>query len=73
MLTAIRIRKEIEGEWMLGSSGLVSILFGLILIVRSDAGVIAVAWLIGLGALFIGILLATLGLTIRKRTGIFHR
>jgi uncharacterized membrane protein HdeD (DUF308 family) len=73
VLTAIRIRREIEGEWMLASSGLVSILFGLILIVRSDAGVIAVAWLIGLGAMFIGILLAILGLTIRTRAGILRR
>ena len=70
MITAFRIRKEIKGEWMLGLSGCVSILFGLILILNPGAGVVAVAWLIGIYAIFIGILLFLLGLKIQKIAGV---
>ena len=66
IITAIRIRREIKGEWMLGLNGCVSILFGLILILNPGTGVVAVAWLIGLYAIFIGILLSLLGLKIYK-------
>jgi uncharacterized membrane protein HdeD (DUF308 family) len=66
IITAFRIRREMKGEWMLGLSGLISILVGLILIFRPEAGVLAVAWLIGIYAIFIGILLSLLGLKIHK-------
>ena len=66
ILTAFRIRKEIKGEWMLGISGLISILVGLILIFRPEAGVLAVAWLIGLYAIILGIFQLLLGLKFRK-------
>jgi len=66
ILTAFRICREIKGEWMLGLNGCVSILFGLILILNPGAGVVAVAWLIGIYAIFIGILLSLLGLKIHK-------
>ena len=66
IITAIRIRREMKGEWMLGLNGLISILVGLILILRPGAGVLAVAWLIGIYAIFVGILLFLLGLEIQK-------
>jgi uncharacterized membrane protein HdeD (DUF308 family) len=65
IITAIRIRREIKGEWMLGLSGLISILVGLILILRPGAGVLAVAWLIGLYAIILGIFQLLLGLKFR--------
>ena len=65
ILTAFRIRKEIKGEWMLGISGLISILVGLILIFRPEAGVLAVAWLIGIFAIILGIFQLLLGLKFR--------
>jgi uncharacterized membrane protein HdeD (DUF308 family) len=65
IITAIRIRREIKGEWMLGLSGLISILVGLILIFRPGAGILAVAWLIGLFAIILGIFLTLLGLKLR--------
>ena len=70
IITAIQIRREVKGEWMLGLSGCVSILFGLILILNPGAGVVAVAWLIGIFAIFIGILLFLLGLRIQKIAGV---
>lgn len=66
LVTAFRIRREVEGEWMLGLSGLISILVGLILIVRPGAGVLAVAWLIGILAIILGIFQLFLGLKFRK-------
>lgn len=65
IITAIRIRREVKGEWMLGLSGCVSILFGLILILNPGAGVVAVAWLIGIFAIILGIFLTLLGLRFR--------
>ena len=66
IITAFRIRKEVKGEWMLGLNGLVSILVGVILILRPEAGVLAVAWLIGILAIIVGILQLLLGLKFRK-------
>jgi uncharacterized membrane protein HdeD (DUF308 family) len=64
-ITAFRIRTELKGEWILGLSGLSSILVGLILILRPGAGVLAVAWLIGTLAIILGIFLTLLGLKFR--------
>jgi uncharacterized membrane protein HdeD (DUF308 family) len=66
IITAFRIRNEVKGEWMLGLSGLVSILIGVILIFRPGAGVLAVAWLIGVLAVIVGIFQLFLGLKFRK-------
>jgi uncharacterized membrane protein HdeD (DUF308 family) len=66
IITAFRIRNEVKGEWMLGLNGLVSILVGVILILRPEAGVLAVAWLIGILAVIVGILQLFLGLKFRR-------
>jgi uncharacterized membrane protein HdeD (DUF308 family) len=66
IITAFRIRNEVKGEWTLGLNGLVSILVGVILILRPEAGVLAVAWLIGILAVIVGILQLLLGLKFRK-------
>ena len=70
IIPAIRIRREMKGEWLLGLNGCMSIVFGLILILNPDAGVVTVAWLIGLYAIFVGILLFRLGLKIQKIAGV---
>jgi len=51
---AIRLRHEIEGEWLLILSGLLSVTFGLVLIVQPGAGALAVVWLIGLFSILAG-------------------
>jgi uncharacterized membrane protein HdeD (DUF308 family) len=55
---AVRLRKEIEGEWLLGLSGAVSIGLGLVIMVRPAVGALGLlyfvaAWAILLGALLI--------------------
>ncbi|HWK74042.1 MAG TPA: HdeD family acid-resistance protein [Povalibacter sp.] len=66
IVTAIRIRKEIEGEWLLGLSGAVSLIFGLLMVANPGAGAIAVVWLIGVYAVFFGVLL--IGLSWRLKS-----
>jgi len=73
IITAFRIRNEVKGEWMLGLNGLVSILVGVILIFRPGAGVLAVAWLIGILAIIVGIFQLLFGLKFRKMdSGLNH-
>lgn len=64
-ITAFRIRAEVKGEWVLALSGLISILMGPALILRSGAGILSVTGLIGIFAIAFGILLAILGLKFR--------
>ena len=52
---ALRLRKEIEGETWLVVAGLVTFAIGLLLALRPSAGVAALGWLIGIGALVIGL------------------
>lgn len=54
---AIRFRRDIRNEWLLGLSGLVSILFGGMMIMQPGAGALALVWVIGMYAVFFGILL----------------
>jgi uncharacterized membrane protein HdeD (DUF308 family) len=62
---AIRLRKVIEGEWLLIVAGLASVLFGIAVILFPGAGALALVWLISSYALVIGILL--LGLAFKAR------
>lgn len=57
IITAVRIRKEIEGEWLLGLSGLLSVIFGVAVLVNPAAGGVTIVWLIAAWAVLIGILL----------------
>ena len=54
---AIKLRKEIEGEFWLGLSGLISILFALFIISWPGDGALVVIWLIGSYAIIFGIFL----------------
>ncbi len=62
---AIRLRKEIEGEFWLGLAGVASLVFGFLLIARPAVGALAVVWLIGLYAITFGILLVVLGFRVK--------
>ena len=63
--TAVRIRTLIANEWLMILSGVVSIVFGALLIAQPGAGEIAIVWLLGAYALLFGIL--TLMLAFRLR------
>jgi uncharacterized membrane protein HdeD (DUF308 family) len=56
IVAAIRLRKVIEGEWVLILSGIVTVLFGVFLLFRPIAGALALMLLVGWFMIFLGIL-----------------
>lgn len=66
VVVAIRLRKEIEGEWLLILGGLASVAFGVLLILQPAAGAIALVWVIGLYAVVFGLLLMILSFRTRR-------
>lgn len=65
IIAAVKLRKEIQGEWLLGLAGLLSLVFGILLIMHPGAGVLAVLWLIAAYALILGVLMVILAFKVR--------
>lgn len=63
---AIRLRKELTGEWLLILSGAASIGLGFLMVLFPGAGALALVWLIGLQALIAGVLLIALAFRVRR-------
>ena len=66
IIAAIQLRKRIEGEWLLGLSGLMSVVFGILLVAMPAAGLLTMAWLIGVWAIAFGIVMAALAFRLRR-------
>jgi len=62
---AIRFRKIIQKEWLLALSGVLSVVFGALMLARPGAGAVAVAWIIGWYAILFGVVLTMLGFRIK--------
>jgi uncharacterized membrane protein HdeD (DUF308 family) len=62
---AVRLRKVVQGEWMLAAGGLLSIAFGIMIFARPAAGLLSLVWLIGAYAIIFGAL--EIGLALRLR------
>ncbi|MGH2382366.1 MAG: HdeD family acid-resistance protein [Candidatus Limnocylindria bacterium] len=65
IVAAIRLREQIRGEVWLGLAGVVSILFGIVLVLFPGAGALSLVWLIGGSALVFGAFLLILGWRLR--------
>ena len=63
---AYRLREEIKHEWLLGLSGILSISFGVLLVLAPGSGALALAWLIGMYAILFGVMLILLGVNLRN-------
>jgi uncharacterized membrane protein HdeD (DUF308 family) len=57
IVAAVRLRREIEGEWLIALSGLASVAFGAIVFLFPEAGALAMLWLISMYAVVTGALL----------------
>jgi uncharacterized membrane protein HdeD (DUF308 family) len=66
IVAAIQLRRELRHEWLLGLSGALSVLFGILLVVWPAAGVLTLVVLIGIAAIAFGVTLLTLGLRLRQ-------
>jgi uncharacterized membrane protein HdeD (DUF308 family) len=66
---AIRLRKELQGEWLLALSGVLSVLFGALMIARPGAGALALTWMIGAYAIAFGVLLVALSFRLKGLGG----
>ncbi len=66
LVVAVELRKRIAGELWLVAGGLASVLFGVLMIVLPVAGLLALAWLIGVYALSFGVIMLALSLRLRS-------
>ena len=63
---AFALRKEIDNEWMLLVSGLLSLAWGALLVVQPPAGALAIIWLIGAFAILTGACLIALSFRVKR-------
>jgi uncharacterized membrane protein HdeD (DUF308 family) len=63
---ALKLRKEIEGEWLLGLSGVLSIALGVILLTQPGGGSVAIVWALGAFGVLSGAVQIALALRMRR-------
>jgi uncharacterized membrane protein HdeD (DUF308 family) len=69
IVAASELRKELQGEWLLGLGGGASLLFGAGLLLYPAAAVLALLSVVATYAITVGVLLITLGLRLRRLGG----
>ena len=68
IIGAIQLRKEIDNEWLLILGGVISVLFGVGMMLAPGAGALALVWVIGTYAVIIGVVFVALALRLKKHT-----
>ena len=66
IVAAIRLRKEIQGEFWLGLAGALSIAFAVLLLVSPGLGALSIIWVIAAYAIVYGVALLILGFKVKK-------
>src|ERR687885_1101628 len=71
IVMAIMLRRQIENEWSIALSGVLSVILGIVLVLLPGAGLLAYTWLVGLLALVLGIALIYYAFRVRgqRRSG----
>jgi uncharacterized membrane protein HdeD (DUF308 family) len=65
IVAAVHLRRELDNEWLLALSGVLSVVLGLVLVMAPGAGVLAVLWWIGAFAILFGVLTIALGFKLK--------
>jgi uncharacterized membrane protein HdeD (DUF308 family) len=65
IISAIRVRKEIDNEWWLVISGILAVIFGILVFTNVLAGILTIAWVFGVFAVVVGILSIILAFRVR--------
>ena len=63
---AIQLRKEIENEWMLILGGIISVIFGIIVLIAPGAGALALVWWIAIYSIVFGVMFIAFALRLRR-------
>jgi uncharacterized membrane protein HdeD (DUF308 family) len=66
IIGAIQLRKEIDNEWMLILSGVLSVLFGVCMMLAPGAGALALVWVIGIYSMVLGVMFVVLAFRLKK-------
>ncbi len=66
IVTAIKLRKELTNEWMLILGGILSMIFGILLLTNPAAGAVGMVWLIGSFAIVFGVMMIVLSFRLRS-------
>jgi uncharacterized membrane protein HdeD (DUF308 family) len=67
VIAAVRQRRELRREWLLGLSGAATALFGILLVVWPAAGVLTLIALIGISAVVFGVALLAFAEHLRRQ------
>jgi uncharacterized membrane protein HdeD (DUF308 family) len=66
IVAAIRLRKQVRGEWLLVLSGLLTIGFGVLVFLNPGAGALGIVLAVGAYALVFGVMMIALGVRLRS-------
>ncbi len=65
IVAAIRLRDVVSGEWLMGLGGVLSIIFGVLVVAQPNSGALALVYLFGFYAILAGISQVALGFRLR--------
>ena len=66
IVAAIQLRRQIEGEWLLIVSGIISLIFGLLLAILPGIGALTILWIIGAYTVAFGVMQLILAWRLRN-------
>ena len=68
IIGAIKLRKEIDNEWLLILGGIISVLFGVGVMLAPGAGALALVWIIGAYSVVMGVIFVALAFRLKKHS-----
>ncbi len=69
IMSAIRLRRVIENEWLMALGGALSVVIGLVFLLVPDVAMLTLVWWLGLFATASGVMLVALALRLRHTFG----